>query len=124
PGSALSHVSAAKLMQAKRGRTPALHVTSPHQRRSLKNVHVHECRNLDPRDVTTYKGIPVTTMARVLVDLTDDHIAEEVANVIHEAAFRNRYDEDATRRAAQRANGRRNLHVLDEAIALHNEGSA
>ena len=45
-------------------------------------------RRLDPADVTVHKGIPVTTVARTLVDLTDVLDAQELANVIHEAAYR------------------------------------
>ena len=37
------------------------------------------CRNLDPRDVTIVNGIPVTTVARTLVDLTDVMDAEQLA---------------------------------------------
>ena len=50
--------------------------------------------------------------------------AEQLANVIHEAAFRNRFDLEATRAAMQRANGRRHLAVLDAAVSAHLGGSA
>ena len=38
----------------------------------------------------------------------------QLANVIHEAAFRKLFDERAVRAAMQRANGRHNLHVLEQ----------
>ncbi len=44
--------------------------------------------------------------------------------MIHEAAFRNRFSLTATKQAAQRANGRHKLHLLDEAITLYLNGSA
>jgi hypothetical protein len=97
-------------------------VVSP-KRRQIEGVRVHHCRNLDPRDVTVFRGIPVTTVARTLVDLTDDLCAERLANVIHEAAFRNRFDLAATRAAMERANGRRRLGVLEAALTLHTAGS-
>jgi hypothetical protein len=68
--------------------------------------------------------IPVATVARVLVDLTDDYDAEEIANVIHEAAHWNKFDFDATVAAMGRANGRRNLKVLEAALRMHLRGSA
>ena len=34
-------------------------------------IAVHRVRFLDPRDVTVRDGIPVTTVARVLLDLTN-----------------------------------------------------
>jgi hypothetical protein len=74
--------------------------------------------------VTTHKGIPVTTIARTLVDLSDVLTAHELANVIHEAAFRGRFSEPATRDAITRANGRHNLATLQQALTLHAAGSA
>ena len=65
------------------------------------------CRNLDPRDIVIVNAIPVTTVARTLVDLTDVMTAEQLANVIHEAAFREIFSEPATRAAMARAPGRR-----------------
>ena len=69
-------------------------------------------------------GIPVTTVARMLVDLTDLLTPHQLAYVIKEAAYRKRLDLEATRRAMERANGRRNLHVLERAIELYQSGSA
>ena len=66
----------------------------------------------------------MTTIARALVDLTDVLTAHQLAYVIKEAAYRKRFDLAATRRAMDRANGRRNLHVLEKAIELYEHGSA
>ena len=81
-------------------------------------------RTLDPRDVTTHNGIPVTTVHRTLVDLADDLTPHQLANVIHEAAYRGRFVEAAVRDAMGRVFGRRKLHVLERAIELHHAGSA
>ena len=123
-GAVLSHLSAAALWEARRVVPFVTDVLAPRRRRPKGPVRVRECRNLDPRDVTTRCGVPVTTVARMFVDLTDVLIAEDLANVIHEAAFRRRFDPHATREAMQRASGRRNLHVLDHAMHLHEQGSA
>jgi hypothetical protein len=48
----------------------------------------------------------------------------QLANVIHEAAFRNRFDLEATRQAMERATGRRELDVLAAALNAHLSGSA
>jgi hypothetical protein len=92
--------------------------------RPAAGVRFRRCRSLDPRDVTVAHGIPVTTVARMLVDLTDLLTAHQVTYVINEAAYRKRLDLSATRRAMERANGRRNLHVLERAIELYLSGSA
>ena len=58
------------------------------------------------------------------MDLTDVLTAHQLANVIHEAAFRGLFSELATRDAMARANGRHNLHVLEKALRLNAAGSA
>jgi hypothetical protein len=62
-------------------------------------------------------------MARTLVDLTDAVSAPQLANVIHEAAYRERFDPAATREAIRRANGRRNLDRLHEALDAEGAGT-
>jgi hypothetical protein len=119
-GAALSHLAAAKLWQAWR-RRPDLAVISP---RRSRLPYVHWTRHLDPRDVTNRHGIPVTTVARTLVDLTDVLTAHPLANVIHEAAYWHRFSERATRAAMERAAGRQNLYVLESAPSLNAAGSA
>jgi Protein of unknown function (DUF559) len=120
-GAALSHLAAAKLWEIWRRRTTRIDVVSLRQSRLS---YVHWSRRLGLRDVTTRNGIPVTTVARTLVDLTDTLTAEQLANVIHEAAFRKRFSEAATRAAMERANGRRNLPLLSAALKAHAAGSA
>ena len=50
--------------------------------------------------------------------------ADELAFVIHEAAYRNKFSLDATVAAMERANGRRRIKVLEEALRMHLSGSA
>jgi hypothetical protein len=119
---ALNRVAAAEHWQIWRYRA-RLSIVVP-SRRTIPGVEVHTCRRLDRRDVTVHRGIPVTTVARTLVDLTDVLIAEELTNVIHEAAFRRRFSIPDTRAAMARANGRHKLARLDEAIELWLAGSA
>jgi predicted transcriptional regulator of viral defense system len=122
-GSALGLLSAATLREISRFRSPLVAVLSPRRRR-LDGVQVHRYRSLDPRDVTTHKGIPVTTVHRTQVDLTDVLTPHQLTNVIYQAAYKGLYVESATRDSMARANGRHNLHKLDKAIALYNSGSA
>jgi very-short-patch-repair endonuclease len=44
--------------------------------------------------------------------------------VIHDAAYRQRFSETATKAAMERAGGRRHLHALEEALHAHASGSA
>ena len=123
-GAALSHFACGKLWQVYRYRVPRIDVVVPARRRPKSKARIHRCSNLDPSDVSVHKGIPVTTIPRLLVDLTDEVTKWELANVVHEAAFRDRFDLAATRRARRRANGRHHIKRLDEAIAMHLAGSA
>jgi hypothetical protein len=123
-GAALARLAAAELCEVRRYRASLIDVVAPKRRTADTGVRLHRTRGLDPRDVTTHKGIPVTTIARTLVDLSDVLTAHELANVIHEAAYKGRFSEPATRDAMQRANGRHNLKTLHKALALNAAGSA
>jgi len=123
-GAALSHLSAAVLWQIWRGRVDTTDVIALARPRAIRGFRVHRCRRLDRRDVTVVHDIPVTTVARTLVDLSDVLDAHQLANVIHEASFRRRFSAAATLQASARASGRRNLTVLDRALAAHAAGSA
>jgi hypothetical protein len=122
-GAVLSHLAAAVHWRIWRRRSDGIDVTVPGNRRPRKGFTVHRCRSLDPRDVTVHQGIPITTPPRTLVDLAQVLTAHQLANAIHEAAFRDRFDERKTHEAMQRAQGRpsRNLHA---ALQAHAQGSA
>ena len=122
-GALLSRLAVAELRGVWRYRAPRIDVVVPRERRVQTTARIHRCRNLHRRDVTSYRGIPVTTIARMLVDLADELHKYELANVIHEAAFKGIYIPLATQDAMDRAKGRR-LQPLRQAIALHDSGSA
>ena len=122
-GAVLSHLAAAVHWNIWRRRCDRIDVTVPGQRRARAGFTIHRCRKLDKRDTTTYHGIPITTPARTLVDLAQTLTPHQLANVIHEAAFRSRFDEDGTRQAMERAHGR-DLTALRAALQAHASGSA
>jgi predicted transcriptional regulator of viral defense system len=122
-GAVLSHECAAKHWRIWRGRVEGIDVLVPGNRRARKGVRVHRTRVLDRRDVTVHKGIPITTPARTLVDLASVLMHHQLANVIHEAAFREQFDNGAVREAMERARGR-DLEALHAALRAHAAGSA
>ena len=67
-------------------------------------------------------GIPVTTVARTLVDLTDVLGSDRVLRAIREAEFLKLLDLDALNAAVRRAHGRKRLSALKQAIAAHTPG--
>ena len=123
-GAALGCQSAAQSWDAWRWRVPVIHVVTTRQRTPQPGIRWHISRRLDPRDVTLRDGIPVTTAARTLVDLTDEAISCELANVIHELEFHGRFSEVETRAAMERANGRHRLDRLEGALQMRAAGSA
>jgi hypothetical protein len=122
-GAVLSHLAAAKHWNIWRRRVTQIDVLVPGNRRSRQAFRVHRCRTLDTRDTTAHQGIPITTVPRTLVDLATTLTAHQLANIIHEAAFRHRFDERATNHAIARAHGR-DLSNLHAALQAHNAGSA
>jgi hypothetical protein len=122
-GAVLSHLAAAKHWNIWRRKHNGIDVTVPGQRRARRGFTIHRARQLDARDVTIYRGIPITTVPRTLVDLTTTLTTHQLANVIHEAAFRNRFSEPKTHEAIARAQGR-DLTNLHAALQAHASGSA
>ena len=123
-GALLAHEAGAELLGVRRYPASLIDVVAPKWRRALPGVKFHRARNLHSRDRTTHKRIPVTSVPRLLVDLTDSLQPIELANVIHEAAYKGWFNLAATRDAMARANGRHNLHVLQRALEYHLTGSA
>ena len=62
-------------------------MTSPRQRR-VKGLTTHHSRRIDRRDATRWSGIPVTTVARTLVDLAAVLPVDALARACHEAGVR------------------------------------
>ncbi|RKQ87871.1 uncharacterized protein DUF559 [Solirubrobacter pauli] len=123
-GALLSHWAAAELHGLTPYRASLIEVVVPSKRQAPPGTKYHRTR-IHWRDVTDRKRIPVTSVARLLVDLTDAvHVPHEITAVIREAAYLGAYSLLATMDARRRANGRRNVALLDEAIALYEAGSA
>jgi very-short-patch-repair endonuclease len=84
-GAWLRRFAAAHLLGIrKRAKWPDPEVMTLKERR-IDGIATHRTRNLDPRDVTIYRGIPVTTPARTLADLADAVSAAELARAVHQA---------------------------------------
>jgi hypothetical protein len=120
----LSHRPAGTLLRVSRFHSALPHVLVTRRHGPVEGIVIHHCRSLDPRDVTTHRGIPVTTVPRLLLDLADDHTPWQVANVMHGAAYRKVLNICAVRQMLERANGRRGVVVVGRALELHLAGSA
>src|SRR3954466_1861865 len=103
-GARLSHVDAASLWGFYEARAAAVHVTVLHRRR-VNGIILHRTRRLDPTDVTERHGIPVTTVARTFVDLTECLSEDRLLRALREAEFGRLLDLDALTAAVERAHG-------------------
>jgi predicted transcriptional regulator of viral defense system len=88
-GAVLSGPAAAHLLGLVKGPPPPPDVTSPTERR-IKGIRTRRCRRIDRRDVTRVHGIPVTSVARTLVDVAAEMSPSDLARAFHEAEVRYR----------------------------------
>jgi very-short-patch-repair endonuclease len=122
-GAVLSHLDAAALWQIYESRGTAVHVTATSRAgRHLRGIRAHRARTLDPADVTVKDGIPVTTVTRTLIDLTDLLPSDRILRAIREAEYLKLLDSDTLTAAVQRAAGRKKLAELKKALERHRPG--
>lgn len=86
-GALLSGRPAGYLLGLLRGPAFRPEVTAPIARR-IPGVRTRRSRSIDARDIVTSRRIPVTSVARTLVDLAAVLIVEELARACHEAGVR------------------------------------
>src|SRR5437764_5586205 len=90
-GAVLSGLAAAFFYGLVKGSPPPPEVTAPTVRR-IAGVITHRARNLDRRDTTLHRLIPITTAPRTLVDLAARLSPDDLARAAHEAEVRYRVD--------------------------------
>jgi very-short-patch-repair endonuclease len=86
-GALLSGRAAAHVLGLLKGVVPPPEVTSPTERR-IRGVRTRRSRQIARRDAMTWRRIPVTTVARTLVDIAQDMPVVELARACHEAGVR------------------------------------
>lgn len=107
-GAVLSHRDAAGLHDLRPANHTLTDVTTTANRPDEPGIRVHRTRVLDARDITTINGIPVTTVARTLVDLAGLRLPHDhLTRAIKEAERRGAFDLHALEAAMARTRGRR-----------------
>jgi very-short-patch-repair endonuclease len=112
PGALASHRAAGAvhgLISSQR-----IEVTVPHGSRARKGITVHRSRALAEADRTLVAAVPVTSIARTLVDLADVLTEQRLAKAIHQAEILHVLDVAALERAA--TPGRRGAHRLNRVL--------
>src|SRR3954468_6792761 len=84
----LSHPPAAGIWEIRRSASGTVHITVPRSRPGSPGLVVHRVRSLHPDDVTSIHGIPVTSLARTLLDCAEVLPHRQVVRMIEEAERR------------------------------------
>jgi very-short-patch-repair endonuclease len=83
-GAVLSGRASAHLYGVLKGAAPTPEVTAPTERR-IAGIRTRRSRHMEPDDATTWRGIPVTTLSRTMVDVAPRMSVDDLARVCHEA---------------------------------------
>jgi very-short-patch-repair endonuclease len=118
PGALLSH-RAAGAAQHLLSSSPRFDVTVLHARRKRQGIAIHRSRLIHPDDRSSVRGIPVTSVARTLVDLADVLSEERLAKAVHEAEFQRVFDLRAVEAVVDRLPGRKGRHKLSRVLAAY-----
>ena len=86
-GALLSGRAAAHLLGILGGPPPKPEVTTRTERH-IPGVKTHRSRSMHPLDAQFWRGVPVTSVARTIVDLAATLTTEQLARVCHEAGIR------------------------------------
>jgi len=117
PGAVLSHRDAAVLWDLRQSNSAYIDVTVPSRngRKRQAGIRVHRSGRLRRDEVTVKNGIPVTTVARTLLDLADVLDRQALKRVITEAEYLNRLDMAALTAVVSANPGRRSAKLIEAA---------
>jgi Protein of unknown function (DUF559) len=93
-------------------------VTAPRTRAGDAKIRLHHSRSLIARDTDEHEGIPITSVARTLLDLAATVRADQLERALAQAEHLELYDHRAITDVLARANGHRGRKALTEATAL------
>ncbi len=116
-GTVLSHFTAAALWNLLSPRS-IIHISVPGRtgRLRLGGVVAHRPRSLPADEVDHEDGLPVTTVARTLVDLAAVARESDLEHAVEQAERQSRFDLVAVQAVLAQSRGRRGIRTLREVI--------
>jgi very-short-patch-repair endonuclease len=121
PQALLSHRAAgARLGLLRRGGGP-IDVTAPRGCKPKPGISVHNTRLIHPDDRREVDGIPITSVARTIVDLADVLTDRPLTAVVNEAEVLRLFDLKAIEQTMERLPGRRGARRLRRVLASYTE---
>jgi very-short-patch-repair endonuclease len=113
----VSHWTAAARWGLLRPQSGAVHVTVVGDRRDQRGIRVHRVKELHPHDRGRRDGIPVTSVARTLLDLAAVAPAKALARAVNQADRQGQLHRRAIRELLNRHPRRRGTKALKAVIA-------
>jgi predicted transcriptional regulator of viral defense system len=120
-GAAISHAAAAYLHGLLAFIATRIDVSSPRRLKATTRIRSHQTRTMQARDVTTVEGIPVTTVARTLLDLSATAPQRHLERALDQAEILRVLDLRALDEQIARANGRATKRLI-AALDRHRDG--
>jgi very-short-patch-repair endonuclease len=118
---ALAGYRAAGAMWALLRQPQRIEVTAPRGCKPKMGFTLHRSRYIHEEDRVLIDNIPVTSLARTLVDLADVLSERQLANAVHEAEVQRLFDLTQVQRVLERLPGRRGRHKLSRVLAAYRD---
>jgi hypothetical protein len=115
-GAVLSHRSAAAHWGLLATEQTRIDVTAPRSRDGVPGIRLHTSRSLDARDTASHEGIPITSVARTLLDLAATVPESRLERALAQAERLQLYNHRAIADVIARANGHRGKTALARAV--------
>jgi hypothetical protein len=121
-GAVLSHRHAAALLELRPTSRALVDVTTPaRSRRGHRGIAIHRVRHLHREDRAIRDGIPVTSVARTMLDYAEVARLWELRRLVETAEKRRVFDLRAVERLFERSRGRRGLKPLAQVIESYRD---
>jgi hypothetical protein len=121
PGAGLSNACATALWEIRPYNGVWIDVTVPTRggRARRDHIRIHRSSTLNADDVTTHRGIPVTTIARTLLDVAATFTPPALARTVEQTEIRRLFDLNAIERTLARNPHHPGAKKLLRALALY-----
>jgi Protein of unknown function (DUF559) len=119
PTALLSHRDAAALWDLLRTSRDRIDVTTARRCKAHRGVTLHRSRRIDPEDRVIRDGIPVTSVARTLLDIAEVIRPALLSRALEQAELLGLFDLHALERLIARSRGRHGLRALKEALRIY-----
>ena len=116
PNALLSHRSAGALWRIATTRQRKIDVTTPSAKRSRRGIRAHRAQ-LHPEDIAKHDNIPVTSVARTILDLAALEPEDRLTRIIENAERLGLFDLRAVDRAMERCPRHRGIGRLRAVLA-------